>query len=131
MIDCVFCSECNFDDLASTSKVNYSMDYADFDGSIQPSNNTCYGDFALVCNGEDGNGVEDGGGNDDDNSELEDQEIVRMDLTDDLLHMVRDGERTVFFLSSIGIIYAYLKSFLCVLIFGFDNERLTFFICEI
>lgn len=83
-----FYNECNFDDLASTSKVNYSMDYADFDSSIQPSNNSCYGDFALVCSGEDGNGVEDGGGNDDDNSELEDQEIVRMDLTDDLLHMV-------------------------------------------
>jgi hypothetical protein len=86
IFDCVLCSECNFDDLASSSKAKYSMDYGDFDVSHPPSNVACYDDSALGCIDEDGNCVENGEGND---SELEEQEVVRMDLTDDLLHMVR------------------------------------------
>ncbi|CAJ2675178.1 unnamed protein product [Trifolium pratense] len=80
-----FYNEGNFDDLASSSKVKYSMDYEEFDVSHGPNNVACYDDFALGCIHEDGNCVENGEGND---SELEDQEVVRMDLTDDLLHMV-------------------------------------------
>lgn len=92
----MFCSECHFDDPTSSSKVKYSMDYGDFDASLRPSHVNCYGDFALVCTGEDGNGVEDREGNDSDSSQLEEQEVVRMDLTDDLLHMVSHSKRIVF-----------------------------------
>jgi hypothetical protein len=54
--------------------------------SHRPNDVACYDDSALGCIDEDGNCVENGEGND---SELEEQEVVRMDLTDDLLHMVR------------------------------------------
>lgn len=73
------------------------MDIGDFDSSLRPSNVTCYGDFALMCTGDDGNGVEDSEGNDSDSSKQDEEEVVRMDLTDDLLHMVHQAEKMSIF----------------------------------
>lgn len=91
-----FCSECHFATPTSSSTVKYSVDFGDYDSSsLRPSNVTCYDDFTLMCTGEDSNGVKDGEGNEGDISKLEDPE-VRMDFTDDLLHMVSHVKRIIF-----------------------------------
>jgi len=60
-------------------------------------------DFKLVCSAKDGSGVEDSEGNGTDSSKPEEQEVLRMDLTDDLLYMLRDGERIVFFMRLLNV----------------------------
>lgn len=100
MIGCVFYSESHFATPASSSggKCAYvssesgGHDY--FQGSpLRLNSGMGYDAFTLMCiGGEEGNFVQDGEGNDSDISNLEDLE-VRMDLTDDLLHMVRHRKR--------------------------------------
>ncbi|KAJ1442843.1 Leucine-rich repeat domain superfamily [Sesbania bispinosa] len=90
--------ECHFaaPTSSTTGKYNASADYGNYNyiqgSSLQPNNSTSYDAFSLMCTGEeshfDSSGVEDGEGNDSDISKVEDLE-VRMDLTDDLLHMWR------------------------------------------
>ncbi|CAJ1972903.1 unnamed protein product [Sphenostylis stenocarpa] len=71
-----------------------SNEYGDYDyikGSLRPNVETCYDAFGLTGAGE-GSAfgssiVEDGEGDDSDTSKVEDVD-ARMDLTDDLLHMV-------------------------------------------
>ncbi|OIW21891.1 hypothetical protein TanjilG_13838 [Lupinus angustifolius] len=63
---------------------NASADYGDY--GYVPKNDMCA--FALMCTGYDNDfDVKDSEGDDSENSKVEDAE-VRMDLTDDLLHMV-------------------------------------------
>lgn len=99
-IDCVFffCSECHFEAPTSSSSVKYSMDYGDCDSSLVPSSLACYDDFTLMFTGEDGNCVVDSEGGDDDISkeDEEEEQEARMDLTDDLLHMVSHSKRIIF-----------------------------------
>lgn len=77
-----------------TGKFGASNECVDFDFikvSLPPSAKNCYVDFAMVSGGDESNfdsGIgNDGEGDDGDISNVEDDE-VRMDLTDDLLHMV-------------------------------------------
>ncbi|XP_020234612.1 F-box/LRR-repeat protein 15 [Cajanus cajan] len=78
----------------NAGKCGSSNEYGDYDyikGSLRPNGDTCYEAFALMGAGEessfDSSIVKDGEGGDSDLSKVEDVE-VRMDLTDDLLHMV-------------------------------------------
>lgn len=89
-----FCRECPFEAPTSSSSVKYSMDC----GDLVPSSLTCYDDFTLMFTGEDGNGVVDSEGGDDDISkeDEEEEQEARMDLTDDLLHMVSHSKRIIF-----------------------------------
>ncbi|XP_061349571.1 F-box/LRR-repeat protein 15-like [Gastrolobium bilobum] len=90
--------ECHFATPTSsnTGKCSASADYGDYDyiqsSSLRPNNETFYDAFTLMCTGEENNFdsssfVKDSEGYDSDISKVEDIE-VRMDLTDDLLHMV-------------------------------------------
>ncbi|TKY58006.1 F-box/LRR-repeat protein 15 [Spatholobus suberectus] len=90
--------ERHFSTLASSNagKCGASNEYGDYEyikGSpLRPNGETCYDAFALMGAGEessfDSSIVRDGEGDDSDVSKVEDVEVVRMDLTDDLLHMV-------------------------------------------
>ncbi|KAL2974327.1 hypothetical protein AAZX31_14G098000 [Glycine max] len=77
-------------------KCGASNEYGDYDhikGTLRPNGETCYDAFALMgaveesSSGFDSSIVKEGEGDDSDISKVEDVE-VRMDLTDDLLHMV-------------------------------------------
>ncbi|KAG4953722.1 hypothetical protein JHK87_039316 [Glycine soja] len=77
-------------------KCGASNEYGDYDhikGTLRPNGDTCYDAFALMgaveesSSGFDSSIVKEGEGDDSDISKVEDVE-VRMDLTDDLLHMV-------------------------------------------
>ena len=88
-----FCREHHF----STGKCSASNEYVDYNfsikGTLRPNGETCYDAFALMgaveesSSGFDSSIVKEGEGDDSDISKVEDVE-VRMDLTDDLLHMV-------------------------------------------
>lgn len=102
-----FCRERNFSTHAG--KCGASNEYGDYDhikGTLRPNGETCYDAFALMgaveesSSGFDSSIVKEGEGDDSDISKVEDVE-VRMDLTDDLLHMVIHVEKCkkiVFFL---------------------------------
>ena len=87
-----FCRERYFS--TNAGKCGASNEYGDYDyikDSLRPSGETCCDTFALMGAGEendfDSSIVEDGEGDDSDILKVEDAE-VRMDLTDDLVHMV-------------------------------------------
>ena len=80
---------------SNTGNSSASADYGDYDyiqgSSLRLNSETCYDAFTLMCtgkeNGFDSSCLKDSEGDDSDISKVEDLE-VRMDLTDDLLHMV-------------------------------------------
>lgn len=102
-----FCRERHFSTHAG--KCGASNEYGDYDHikvTLRPNGETCYDAFALMgaveesSSGFDSSIVKEGEGDDSDISKVEDVE-VRMDLTDDLLHMVIHVEKCkkiVFFL---------------------------------
>ena len=103
-----FCREHHF----STGKCSASNEYVDYNfsikGTLRPNGETCYDAFSLMgvveenSSGFDSRIVKEGGeGDDSDISKVEEDVEVRMDLTDDLLHMVIHVEKCkkiVFFL---------------------------------
>ncbi|XP_027333810.1 F-box/LRR-repeat protein 15 isoform X3 [Abrus precatorius] len=79
---------------SNTGKCSVSAEYGDYDyvqGSSLRNSDTCYDAFTLMCSGKESNFDSRCGKDDEaydsDISNVEDAE-VRMDLTDDLLHMV-------------------------------------------
>lgn len=93
----VFCSNRQFATSTSSNsgKSNKLIDFGDLDDipgpSLRYNNDSCYDSLALMNSSEENNMdssiANDSEGNDDDISNVEDL-VNRMDLTDDLLHMV-------------------------------------------